>query len=115
VVWLINILQLAEKIKKYCIHPSNIYNFDEKEFLLGICCMMKRIVSIYQLHLKKLLSSNQDEICKFISLLACICADRMMLPPTLIYQADLYNLQDSWLEDFDSSSEEAYFAVSKKR
>ena len=77
--------------------------------------MMKQIISIYQLYLKKLLDLNQNGICKFISLLVCICTDRTMLSLGLIYQADLYNLQDSWLEDFDSSSEEVYFTVFKKK
>lgn len=75
---------------------------------------MKRIVSIHQLRTKKLLGSNQDGSREFISLLACICADGTALPPGLIYQAESGDLQDIWLEDFDSSSEEAYFAVSKK-
>lgn len=106
---LINILQLAKKIKKYRIHPLNSYNFDKKGFLLGICHTMKQIVLIYQLYTKKLLSSNQDRSRKFISLLACICADGTALPPSLIYQAKSGDLQDIWLEDFDSSSKEAYF------
>ncbi|PVH98908.1 hypothetical protein DM02DRAFT_471042, partial [Periconia macrospinosa] len=36
---------LHEKIEKYRIRPSNIYNFDEKGFLLGLCRTMKRIVA----------------------------------------------------------------------
>ncbi|EED22587.1 hypothetical protein TSTA_060790 [Talaromyces stipitatus ATCC 10500] len=94
---------LAEKIKKYCISPSNIYNFDVKGFIIGICCTRKRIVSIYQLRSKKLLGSNQDGSRKFISLLACICADGKALPPSRIYQGESRDLQANWLEDFDSS------------
>jgi len=105
---------LQEKVEKYHIRPSNIYNFDEKGFLLGICRTMKRIISINQLRTKKLLGANQDGSREFISLLACICADGTTLPPGLIYQGKSGDLQDVWLEDFDSSREEAYFAVSTK-
>src|ERR1700754_3292381 len=75
---------------------------------------MKRIVSIQQLRKKKILGSNQDGSREFISLLAAICADGTTLPPALIYQGESNDLQDTWLEDFDGSSEEAYFSVSKK-
>lgn len=75
---------------------------------------MKRIVPIDHLRSKKVLGSSQDGSREFISLLATICADGSALPPALIYQGDSYDLQDTWLEDYDSSSDEAYFAVSKK-
>lgn len=101
-------------MEKYHIKPQNVYNFDEKGFLLGICRAMKRIIPIKQLQSKKSLGSNQDGSREFISLLATICADGTALPPALIYQGNSYDLQDTWLEDYDHSSEEAYFAISKK-
>jgi hypothetical protein len=91
-----------------------MYNFDEKGFLMGICRSMKRIVSIRHIKSKKILGVNQDGNREFISLLACICADGTAIPPALIYQGESGDLQDVWLEDFDSSSELAYFGVSKK-
>ena len=68
-----------------------------------------------QKHLKskKILGTNQDGSREVISLLATICADGIALPPALIYQGDSYDLQDSWLEDFKDSSEEAYFVLSQ--
>ena len=38
--------QLEEKIRKYRIKPSNIYNMDEKGFLMRIYNTMKRVVFI---------------------------------------------------------------------
>ena len=76
--------------------------------------MMKRIVPIDYLKNKKSLGSNQDGSREFISLLAAISADGTALPPALIYQGDSYDLQSTWIEDFDHSSDEAFFAVSKK-
>ena len=75
---------------------------------------MKRIVPRKHLESKKTLGKNQDGSREFISLLAAVCADGTALVPALIYQGDTYDLQDTWLEDYDHSSEKAYFAVSKK-
>ena len=63
---------------------------------------------------KKTIGKIQDGSREFISLLATICANGTALAPALIYQGDTHDLQDTWLEDYDHSSEEAYFAVSKK-
>ena len=75
---------------------------------------MKRIVPQKHLQSKKTLGKNQDGSREFISLLATICADGTALTPSLIYQGTTYDLQDTWLEDYDHSSEEAYFAASQK-
>ena len=47
-------------------------------------------------------------------MLATICADGTALAPGLIYQGTTHDLQDTWLEDYDDSSEEAYFVASQK-
>jgi hypothetical protein len=46
-------------------------------------------------------------------LIASICADGSALPPSLIYQGDSYDLQDTWLDEFDHSTQRAFFACSK--
>ena len=99
-------------ISTYHIKPGNIYNFNEKGFLLGLIQASKRIVSTAALRSKRIIGVSQDGNREFISLLAAICADGTALPPALIYQGESGDLQDSWLEDFDSSREEAFFAVS---
>ena len=81
---------------------------------MGVCRTMKRIVPIEDLRRKKTLGTSQDGSREFISLLASICADGDVLPPGLIYQGASNDLQDTWLQDFDHSYEEAYFAVSQK-
>lgn len=87
---------------------------DEKGFLIGICNNMKRIVAINQLKNKKLLGASQNKSREFISLLAGIYADGTALPPALIYEGKSRDLQDNWLEDFDNSADEAYFAATAK-
>ena len=81
---------------------------------MGVCRTMKPIIPIDQLQSKKVLDSSQDGSREFISQLAMISADGSALPPALIYQGDSYDLQDTWLEDYNCSSDEAYFAVFKK-
>ena len=75
---------------------------------------MKRIVPRKHLQSKKTLGKAQDGSREFISLLATICADGTALAPGLIYQGSTHDLQDTWLEDYDHSSDEAYFAASPK-
>lgn len=107
-------MKLSEKIEKYHIRPQNTYNFDEKGFLIGVCHAAKRIVPIEHLQKKKTLGASQDGSREFISLVASICTDGATIPPALIYQGDSRDMQDTWLEDFDHSRDEAYFAVSSK-
>ncbi len=46
-------------------------------------------------------------------MIASICANRSALPPSLIYQGESYDLQDTWLNKFDYSAQRAFFACSK--
>ena len=87
---------------------------DEKGFLIGLCNCKSRIVSKKMLANKKLLGASQDGSREFITLIACICANGTSLPPALIYEGKSLDLQDTWLEDFDASEEEAYFAASER-
>jgi hypothetical protein len=106
--------KLQTKVEKFNIEAENIYNFDEKGFLIGKCLASKRIAPIHHLKSKKLLGTMQDGSREFISLLACICADGSALSPGLIYQGESKDMLDSWLQDFDDSKHNAWFTVSKK-
>jgi DDE superfamily endonuclease. len=99
-------------IKKYHVKSQNIYNFDEKEFLLDICQSTKWIVFISSLKKKQILDVVQDESREFLSLLASICANGSGPSPALIYQGKSWDMQDTWLNDFDAENHQAYFAAS---
>jgi hypothetical protein len=103
-------------IKKHRIPPENIYNFDEKGFLIGLLQKARRIVPVSQLQNKRVRGSLQDGNREFITLLACVSATGERLPPALIYQSNSGYLQDTWLDDFDEedTSRKAYFGVSEK-
>jgi hypothetical protein len=63
-------------IEKYKITTKNIYNFNEKGFLIGFSCTMKRIMTQEALKLGRIKKLKQDGNRKFISILACISAIR---------------------------------------
>jgi hypothetical protein len=96
-------------MEKYHITAENIYNWDEKGFLLGIASITKCIMSRAALKSSRI-QAQQDGSREFISLLACICANGTSLPPSLIYKGTSYDLQSSWVEDL--GDETAYFASS---
>ena len=104
--------QLQEYVKKYKILPRNIYNMDEKGFLIGILIKIKRIFLREQANSGKLAGAAQDGNREWITVLACICADGTALSPSLIYQAVSGNLQDTWLQDFDPDEHQCFFTSS---
>jgi hypothetical protein len=100
-------------VQKHHIKPANMWNFDEKGFMLGICQATKRIVPVKHLQ-GKCRGTVQDGSREFISVLACVNATGECLPPALIYQGDSGDLQNTWLEDYNPEIDKAYFAVSPK-
>jgi hypothetical protein len=47
---------------------------------------------------------------EFISLLACVCADRSATPLALIYKGASNDLQSTWIEDLNKG-DKAYFTA----
>ena len=88
-----------------------MWNWDKKGFLAGQANTTKRVVSIEALQSGWIVKVSQDGSCEFISLLAAISAARVALPPALIYQSKMGDLQDSWLEDW-VPEQEAFFSSS---
>lgn len=80
--------------------------------MISILKTIKRIVALETLKSKKLLSASQDDSREFITLIACICADRLCIPLALIYKNASHDLQDTWLDNFDHLKKLAYFANS---
>ena len=76
---------VKQKIQEYDIQDQNIYNIDEKGFLIGYLTKTKRIFTKEQTSDKKLLGALQDGNREWITLIATICADSTSLSPALIY------------------------------
>lgn len=95
-------------IKKYRLIPKNIYNWDEKNFLLGIANIIQRIMAREALESGRISHATQDGSREFLSLFACVAADGIALPPALIYKGEAF--QNNWLEDVNLN-DEAFFAT----
>jgi hypothetical protein len=104
---------LSWKMKQYKLRPEDIYNMDEKGFLIRILVKGLRIF----LKQKYITGGGfkqrlQDGNCEWITLIACICADGTSLLLGLIYQALTGNIQGSWLQDFNPELYSCFFASS---
>lgn len=101
-----------QKIQQYQISEDNIYNMDEKGFLLGILNKVRRIFSRELKGSGKLLGAVQDGSRDWLTVAATICADGTAPAPLLIYQSDASTIQDSWLRDFDPEQQDCFFSSS---
>jgi hypothetical protein len=102
---------LRSKISQYNIEPCHMYNMDEKGFMLGVLTRSKWVFSRSMYEDGKMKAHIQDGSRKWITLLACICADGTALDPAIIYQSASSLLQDSWLQAFEPSNR-VYFSSS---
>ncbi|KAF4627253.1 hypothetical protein G7Y89_g10904 [Cudoniella acicularis] len=102
---------LTAVIEKYRITAENIYNFDEKGFLIGLGRTLKRIITQEALKSGRVKKAKQDGSREFISILACISAFGKWIPPLLVYKGDLGDLQNTWVDDVTTKSA-AHFTVS---
>lgn len=103
---------IGSKIKQYDIQPQNMYNMDEKGFLIGFLSKAKRIFTKDWFESNNLIGNIQDGSREWITLVATLCADGSSLPPALIYMAKSGDIQDAWVQDLDHTVHQAYFASS---
>jgi DDE superfamily endonuclease len=104
---------LNNAVTKYRIPPENIYNIDEKGFLIGKANKSKRVISVKSISTIKKTKAYQDGNREFITLIATIVADGSILPPTLIYTGGSADFQLSWLQDYEALDSQAYFGSSE--
>jgi DDE superfamily endonuclease len=95
----------------YQLTAEDIYNWDEKGFIIGHSSATKRILTKKAYKQGRIRNSQQDESREFITLLACICADETVTPPNLIYKGASNDLQSTWIEDL-KKRDKTYFTVS---
>jgi hypothetical protein len=103
---------IGRKIEEYQITTDNIYNMDEKGFMIGQLQKSHRVFTKDTYKSNKLVVIGQDGNREWITVLATICADGTALSPTLIYKAISGNIQDTWLEDFDPQEHTCHFGAS---
>lgn len=104
---------LRAKIEQYNLSPDQIYNMDEKGFMIRISLKRKRIFSQSAYEQGKQKQHLQDRSREWITTIAYICANRTALSPGLIYMAKTGLIQSSWVEDFDPKEHACFFASSE--
>jgi hypothetical protein len=77
------------------ITPKNIYNWDEKGFLIGLLRTLKRIMLLEAYKSGQICQAAQDGNCEFISPLTCVSAIGRAIPATFIYKGKSHDLQDT--------------------
>jgi hypothetical protein len=82
------------------ITAENIWNFDEKGFLIGIGSKLRRIMSRGAYEAGKCGQSTQDGNLEFLTLIACVSALGERIPATLLYKGESRDPQDTWVEEF---------------
>ena len=98
-------------IETYRITAENIYNFDEKGFLIGFGRSLKRVMTQEALRSGRITKAKQDGSREFISILACISAIGKWVPPLLIYKGESGDLMSTWVDEVKTDSM-AHFTVS---
>jgi hypothetical protein len=76
---------IGQKMTQYNILPENMYNMDEKGFLIGFLQKARRVFTKEAFDSGRLRNISQDGNREWITVLATICADGTTLSPGLIY------------------------------
>ncbi|EED17213.1 conserved hypothetical protein [Talaromyces stipitatus ATCC 10500] len=104
---------IGRKIQQYNLGPEQIYNMDEKGFMLGVSTKRKRIFTRRKYEQGGYKQHLQDGNREWITTIGCICANGTALAPSLIYMAKSGFIQDSWLQDYDPQTQRCFFAASE--
>jgi len=78
---------LHGKMEEHEVLPHNSYNMDEKGFMIGVIGNSKRVFTRSQWERKEVTAALQDGSRKWITTVACVCADGTALPLGLIYKS----------------------------
>jgi hypothetical protein len=95
---------LSEKIEKHRITADNLYNFDEKGFLIGLGRTLKRIMTLAALKSGWVMKSKQDGSREFISILACVSVIGKAIPPLFLYCGESGDLLDTWVDNVNKNA-----------
>ena len=94
---------------EHYITADDIYNVNEKGFLIGIALKMHRIMTRKAYEEGRCRQLTQDGNREFITLIACVSALGKVIPPTLLYKGQSRDLQDTWVDDLEDA-DDMFFA-----
>jgi hypothetical protein len=103
---------LHHMIVQYDVQPHNMYNMDEKGFMIGITGRSKHMFSQLQWESKKVRASLQDGSQVWVTVVAAICADGSTLLPALIYLLANSTLQGSWVAAIEATKHDVFVSSS---
>jgi hypothetical protein len=83
---------LIAGIEKYNIIAENIYNMDEKGFIIGFSNVVKHIMSLEAYKSGRIQHAQIDGNREFISLVTSICIDSSLVLLALVYKGESYDL-----------------------
>lgn len=96
-------------MEKYRITAENMYNFDEKGFMIGIGQAVKHILTREELRSGKIIGASQDGNREWVSLFTCYLRSSRCNPTSLTYQGESGDLRDCWVDDLEE--ETVHFAA----
>jgi hypothetical protein len=99
------------KLDKHQILSENMYNMDEKGFMLGTLKRSLRIFSKASWKAGKVKEALEDGSREWTTVMGCVCGDGSSLSSGIIYQG-VKGIQSTWLQDVDSSKHHAFFSHS---
>jgi hypothetical protein len=103
---------LHSKMTEYNILPHNTYNMDKKGFMIGELSKSKHVFLKQLWESKEMISALQDGSRDWVTIIAAICADGTLLPPSIIYTSANSTLQQSWMAEVKVNKHKACFASS---
>jgi hypothetical protein len=103
---------LHSKMTEYNILPHNTYNMDKKGFMIGELSKSKHVFLKQLWESKEMISALQDRSRDWVTIIAAICADGTLLPPSIIYTSANSTLQQSWMAEVKVNKHKACFASS---
>jgi hypothetical protein len=89
--------ELYDQITRHEIEPGQLYNMDEKGFLLRRIRKLKRIFSKALWEQGGIKTNMQDRSREWITTVACICGDGSTIPLVLIFASKNSTLQSTWI------------------
>lgn len=75
-----------------------MYNFDEKEFMIVVGIASTLVMTLEEMRSGDIIKVSWEENGEWILLLAAICMLKMKITLVFIYQKELRDLKDSWVE-----------------
>jgi hypothetical protein len=102
---------LHSKMQEYEVEAKNVYNMNEKGFMISTIRCSKRVFSKQSWDAKSIRQAIQDGSREWIAVLGCCCADGSALDLALIFQ-EISGIQSSWVRELEAGEHLIFVANS---